>query len=748
MAHAPRDLLPTIERFGPHVAYSAGARLDSGVVPDRVVHTHCCFCGQQCGMKLIVKDDTVLGVEPWYEFPFNRGMLCPKGVKRYLQNSHPDRLLHALERDDAAPGGFRAMPYEQAIRRVAGEIERIQSTYGKDAFGVLTGASLTNEKCYLMGKFARVCLQTRHIDYNGRLCMVSAAAANKMAFGVDRSAGPWSDIPKAEVVWLAGSNVAECSPITTDYVWQAKQNGGKVIVVDPRITPIARGADLYLPIRPGRDVILFNGVLHLMIENDWLDHEFIERWTVGFDEVAASVREWTPARTARMTGIAEDRIRAAAELWGKARTSFMLHARGIEHHTHGVQNVLAAINIVLASGRIGREGCGYGTITGQGNGQGGREHGQKAEQLPGGRDIDDPEHRAHVARVWGVEPSHLPPAGVDCVEMFRKIERGEIRGLLSICFNPMVSIPDNALVRRALEKIEFYAVIDFFLSETARFADIVLPGSQQEEDEGTVTQVEGRVVKINKAVDPPGDARQDWRIVQDIAHALGRPHGFTFQSAREIFDELRAASRGGVVDYWGITYEKIERQFGVFWPCYDEDHPGTPRLFEPGSWNPVAKGAGPFFFPDGKARFNVARYTPPAEEVDEEYPIILTTGRVITQYLSGTQTRRIGPLVDYRPEPWIEMHPRLAERYGLADGDWATVESRRGSCTLRVKVVQTIRPDTVFVPYHWAGEKAINRVTIAAQDPISKIPEYKTCAVRIRREPGPPAYAAVLEPQQ
>src|SRR5690606_23126129 len=370
---------------------------------------------------------------------------------------------------------------------------------------------------------------------------------------------------------IAGSNVAECSPITTDYVWQAKQNGGKVIVVDPRITPIARGADLYLPIRPGRDVILFNGVLNLMIENDWLDHEFIERWTVGSDDRAASVRAWTRPRPARMTGIAEDRIRAAAELWGKAKTSFLIHARGIEHHSHGVQNVLGAINIVLASGRIGREGCGYGTITGQGNGQGGREHGQKADQLPGMRSIDDPEHRAHVARVWGVEPDHLPPSGVDCVELFRKIDRGEIRGLLSICFNPMVSIPDNALVRRALEKLEFYAVIDFFMSETARFADIVLPGSQQEEDEGTVTQVEGRVIKINKAVDPPGEAREDWRIVQDIAHALGRPHGFTFQSPREIFDELRAASRGGLVDYWGITYEKIERQLGVFWPCYDEE---------------------------------------------------------------------------------------------------------------------------------------------------------------------------------
>jgi assimilatory nitrate reductase catalytic subunit len=309
-------------------------------------------------------------------------------------------------------------------------------------------------------------------------------------------------------------------------------------------------------------------------------------------------------------------------------------------------------------------------------------------------------------------------------------------------------LPDNNYIARMLEKLDFYVAIDFFLNDTARYADIVLPGSLHEEDEGTVTQIEGRVIKINKAVDPPGDARQDWRIIQDIAAALGRPHGFTFREPREVFDELRRASQGGVADYSGITYEKIEKQFGVFWPCPSEDHPGTPRMFEPGSWNPVAKGAGPFYFPDGKARFNVAAYRPPAEEVDAEYPIILTTGRVVSHFLSGTQTRRIGPLVEQYPEPRVEIHPQLAERMGISDGEWITVESRRGACTLRAQVVRTIRPDTVFVPYHWAGPRSINQLTIAAQDPISKIPEYKVCAVRVRKAPGPPAYASEREPQQ
>jgi assimilatory nitrate reductase catalytic subunit len=690
--------------FGPHAAYSAGARLDTGVEPDRLVDTHCCFCGQQCGIRLKVKGEEVVGFEPRYDFPFNKGMLCPKGVKRYLQGGHPDRLTTALRRDPENENGFAPMPYDDAVVRVAAEIERIQSTYGPNAFGVLSGASLTTEKAYLMGKFARVCLKTKYIDYNGRLCMVSAGAANKKSFGIDRSANPWDDILGAEVVIIAGSNTAECSPITTNYVWQARENGGKVIVVDPRITPIARTADLFLPVKPGRDVALFNGILHLMIEHDWLDHDFIAQHTVGFEAVAEHVQQWTPKRTAEVTGIAEKSIRAAAELWGTAKTSFLMHARGIEHHSHGVENCLSTINIVLASGRIGKPNCGYGTVVGQGNGQGGREHGQKCDQLPGWRDISNPAHREYVAGVWGVKPEELPEAGVDCYEMMRKIDAGEIKGLLSICFNPKVSLPDNAFVTRALEKLEFFTVIDFFLSETAQHADIVLPGSLHEEDEGVVAQVEGRVIKINKA--------------------LGRPHGFTFENPRAIFDELRVASKGGVADYYGITYEKIEANNGVCWPCPTLDHPGTPRLFEDKR----------FYFPDGKARFNVAAYRPPAEDVDDEYPVILTTGRVVSQFLSGTQTRRIGPLVDQYPEPRVEIHPRLAQKYGIADGDWTTVESRRGTVTLRAQVVTTIRPDTVFIPYHWAGKKSANQLTIAAQDPVSKIPEYKVCAVKIRKE--------------
>ena len=750
MATLPVDDLEITKRFGPH--RSPRVRGTTTDVPDRLVKTHCCFCGQQCGIQLAVKDGEVIGFEPWEEFPFNRGMLCPKGVKRYLQGAHPDRLLTALRRDPGHAGGFAPIAYQEAIAETARAIRRIQDEHGDDSIAVLGGASLTTEKTYLLGKFARLAVHTPHIDYNGRLCMVSAGAGNKKSFGVDRAANPWSDILGAEVVWISGANVAECAPITTSYVWEARERGAKVVVVDPRITPVARTADLFLPVKPGRDVALFNGVLHLMIENDWLDHGFIERHTVGFEEVAAQVRDCTPRKTAQVTGIAEKRIREAAELWGRAKSSFLLHARGIEHHSHGVQNVLGAIHIVLASGRIGRPNCGYATITGQGNGQGGREHGQKCDQLPGARDVRDPEHRAHVAKVWGVAPEDLPGAGADALEIFRKIDRGEIRGLLSICFNPRVSLPDNQFVARCLDKLEFYAAIDFFLNDTARHADIVLPGSLHEEDEGVVAQIEGRVIKINKAVDPPGEARRDWVILQDLARAIGRPHGLHFASPREMFEELRAASKGWIADYSGMTWERIEQEFGVFWPCPSEgpdgpvkNHPGTPRLFEPGSWNPVAQGKGPFYFPDGRARFVPATYAPPTEDVDAEYPVILTTGRVVSQFLSGTQTRRIGPLVAQYPEPRVEIHPQLAKAHGIGDGEWMDVESRRGKVTLRAHVVETIRPDTVFVPYHWAGPQSINQVTIYAQDPISGIPEYKVCAVRLKRATEAPTHASAIE---
>jgi len=531
---------------------------------------------------------------------------------------------------------------------------------------------------------------------------------------------------------VTGSNVAECSPITTSYLWQMRENGGRLIVVDPRMTPITRGADLYLPVRPGTDLALHHALLHVILRDHLEKRDYIDAHTTGFEAVADSVKAWTPARAAEMTGVPPDAIEKAAHWIGEADRAMVLHARGIEHQVKGVENCLSLINIVLATGNVGRPGAGCLMITGQGNGQGGREHGQKCDQLPGQRSIADPAAREHVARVWGIAPEEIPQAGYSAVEIMEAIHRGEIKGLLSICFNPLVSLPDANYTREALEKLEFFGVVDFFMSETARHADVVLAGSLQEEDEGVVANVEGRVLHIRQAVTPPGDARQDWRIYCDLAARLGKGRFFPYDSARAIFDELREASRGGPADYSGITYEKIDRQMGVFWPCPSEDHPGTPRLFEDGR----------SFHPDGKARFLVTEWRPSGDPVDEQFPVYLTTGRVVSQYLSGTQTRRIGGLVDSYPEPRLEIHPRLAETLGVRDGDWVTATSRRAAITLQAMVVRTIRPDTVFVPYHWPESRSANLLTHRSLDPRSKIPEFKVSACRLEKAAAPPSWAA------
>lgn len=727
MAKLPATIESLQTRFGPHTAsVPPGGWVGRGE-PDKLVKTHCCFCGMQCGIQLKVKGNSVIGFEPWEEFPFNKGKLCPKGVKRYMQGGHPDRLLEPMKRVEGV--GFVPINWEEAFSTTVSEIKRVQEKYGKNAVAVLSGVSLTNEKSYLMGKFARLGVQTQELDYNGRLCMVSAGAGNKKAFGIDRAANYWEDIVHAEVILLAGTNVAECSPITTDYIWRARDRGAKLIVIDPRVTPIARTCDIHLPVIPGTDSALLLGILRVLIEEGFVNQEFVDTYSSGWEETRAAALALSLEDASRISGVKVEDIQAAGRLWGQAKTSFLMHARGIEHSSKGVDNVVSCINLVLATGRIGRKGCGYGTITGQGNGQGGREHGHKCDQLPGNRDITNPEHRAYICNVWGCTDEELPGKGHTAPEIMQMIHKGEIKALISICFNPLVSLPDANFTREALEKLEHYTAIDFFLSETAQHADIVMAGSLHEEEEGTSTSAEGRVIKINKAVDPPGNAKADTQIILELARRLGQGRFFDhFNRSEDIFNELRVASKGGTADYSGITYKRVVDEMGVFWPCYSEDHPGTPRLFEDLK----------FFTNDNKAHFNPVTYRPPTEEVDAEYPVVLTTGRVISHYLSGTQTRRIGGLVDLCPEPYVEIHPTLAAQYGIADKDWMRVTSRRGEVVLQAKVVTTIRPDTVFIPYHWPGRRSANNLTIRAFDPVSGIPEYKRACVKIERlEKGP-----------
>jgi len=700
----------------PPVGWTEADRL-----PDTLVPTHCAFCGVQCGMYLRVSDGQVTGVEP-RQFPHNEGHLCPKGIVAYQQVGHPDRLRYPMIRRAGKSSPLERCTWDEALDYVVRRWRDIQSQHGKDAVAVYSGSSMTNEKCYLMGKFARVGLGTRHIDYNGRLCMSSAGVAYAKAFGIDHAPLPMTDIIHSDCLLVAGSNVAECFPVMMNWLWKARDRGASMIVMDPRETATARTADLWLPVRPGTDIAVLNCMLRQLMHDGRIDDAYVHERTMGWDGVRQTVESYTPERAERIAGVPAERVVAAARLWGHAERGLVMHARGIEHSTHGVNNCLACINLALARGFVGKLGAGAMMITGQGNGQGGREVGQKANQLPGYRHIDVLEERQYVADVWGIPEPELPQEGAAATEMVHLMAEGDIKSCLVICSNLMVSLPDVNVVQRALANLDPLVVIDFFLSETAELADVVLPGSLWCEDEGTTTNLEGRVIKINRAADPPGEAQRDVWIITELARRIGRQQFFPYQNTRQIFDELRVASKGGVADYYGITWEKIDAQDGVFWPCPDLDHPGTPRLF-----------TDRFSHPDGKARMVAIDYTPPAEEPGGDYPFRLTTGRVVYHYLSGNQTRRLGFLNSQAPEPWVEIHPRAAEPLGIRSEDRVRVRTPRGSMELKALVVPTIRPDTLFVPFHYGHREAVNLLTNPAVEPTVKIPEYKVSAAAVER---------------
>jgi len=689
---------------------------------ETLIATHCAFCGMQCGMNIRVENgtNTVLGVEPRYDFPMNGGRLCPKGVSAYRQAEHTDRLLKPLIRKN---GVLTESSWDEALDLIAGKIKELQARHGKDSIAIYSGSSMTNEKCYIMGKFARIGLGTRYIDYNGRYCMAAAATGFNQTVGIDRgSTGPWSDIKFADVLLIAGSNTAECHPLSMPYVWGARDRGAKLIVVDPRQTKTALAADIHLDLRPGTDIALANGLLHVMIAENLVDRDFIDRHTSGYEALSELVARYDPAVVSEITGVAAEKIVEAARAFGKAKNGFVLFARGVEQHSTGSDTVSNYVNLCLVTGKVGRKGAGFATFTGQGNGQGGREHGQKADQLPGYRKITDPAARAHIAQVWGVDESEIPGPGISAYEMLKSLGE-EIKMLLLVCSNPMVSAPSVGHVEQYLKKLDFFVAIDMFLSESAELADIVLPSTVWLEDNGTTTNVEGRVIRIKGIDRTPGESKRDWKIICELAERLGRGRYFDFNSPQEIFDELRIASKGGIADYSGITYDKIDRMNGVFWPCPSEEHEGTPRLFEDLRFN----------FPDGKARLHAFEHTGPNEKVDRDYPFILTTGRVVFHYLSGNQTRRIEALRKLCPDPYLEIHPILAARYGIGNGELVKVSSRRGSIFVPAKITKAIREDSLFVPYHWGKTLAINNLTNPALDPKSKIPEFKVCAVTLEK---------------
>ena len=688
--------------------------------------THCPYCALQCGMTVL---STAAGVEVTpTDFPTNRGGLCQKGWTSAEVLSTPDRITTPLVR--GSTGELEPTTWRAALEYVASRVRAIQAESGRDAVAVFGGGGLTNEKAYQLGKFARIALGTRYIDYNGRFCMSSAAAAGNRAFGVDRGLPfPLADLGRADAVLLLGSNVADTMPPLVQHLRRVREHGG-LVVVDPRRSATAAltadGAGVHLQPLPGTDQVLLLGLLHVVVADGLVDEEYVATRTTGWDDVRRSVALWWPDRVSRVTGIPEASLRRTAHLLaagaprrGGAGT-VVLTGRGAEQHTDGTDTVTAAINLSLALGLPGRPSSGYGCLTGQGNGQGGREHGQKCDQLPGYRMIDDAEARAHVASVWGVDPATLPGKGVPAVELLARLGT-EIRALFVHGANVLVSAPDALAVRRRVEALDLLVVCDFVPSETARLADVVLPVTQWAEEEGTMTNLEGRVLRRRKAVTPPAGCRSELDVLAGLAGLLGSPGHFDSEPAA-VFDELARASAGGRADYSGLSHARLDAsEEGYFWPC-PTGSDGTPRMF-----------VDRFVHPDGLARMVPTSAGAPAEELTPQRPLYLVTGRVLAHYQSGAQTRRVAALNRAAPEPFVELHPELARRLAIEDGDEVAVTSVRGSAVGRARITSRIRPETVFMPFHWAGAGLVNAVTNDATDPVSGMPEFKVCAVSVAR---------------
>jgi assimilatory nitrate reductase catalytic subunit len=724
--------------------------------------THCPYCALQCAMTLhragVAADDSAgthshtagdTGIHPGAaliiasgttpandtgtavtvagrDFPTNRGGLCKKGWTSAELLAAPGRLRQPLMRQ--ADGSFAEASWERALDTIADTLRDSRARFGADSVGVFGGGGLTNEKAYQLGKFARLALGTSRIDYNGRFCMSSAAAAGNRAFGADRGLPfPVEDLDSAETILMLGTNVAATMPPFIAHLAGARAAGG-LIVVDPRRSQTARlsedGAGVHLQPAPGTDIILLLGLTHIVIAENLHNTHYLRDRTTGFDSVRRSANAWWPERVQAATGVPVVLLREVARRLANGRGSYILTGRGVEQHVDGTDTATAAINLALVLGLVGSPNSGYGTLTGQGNGQGGREHGQKCDQLPGYRKITDPAARAHVADVWGVSQDIIPGPGVPAVQLLSELGvHGGIRCLLVHGANVVVSAPDVTAVRAGLQALDLLVVCDFFLSETAALADIVLPVTQWAEEEGTMTSLEGRVLRRRRAIDAPDGVRSELWIMAELARRLDSPSTFPTEP-REVFAELARASAGGVADYSGLSHALLDTELAAFWP-FPAGSGGTPRLFADG-----------FFFDDGRARLvNVEpREIRDAPAAGGE--LTLVTGRLLEHYQSGTQTRRVEELLAARPEATLQIHPATASRLGIGQGERVSVSNSRGVVSARAEVTADIRHDTVFLPFHFTDQECANLLTERVVDPVSAMPEFKRTTVTVAPLPG------------
>ncbi|WP_066286204.1 molybdopterin oxidoreductase family protein [Arthrobacter sp. B6] len=718
--------------------------------------THCPYCALQCAMTLKSPAELTPASEPGSvpvpaqaaalaaaatpllevsgrDFPTNRGGLCRKGWTSATLLNHPGRVTEPLLKGD--DGIHRPIGWDQALAMVTTAVKETRARYGKDAVGVFGGGGLTNEKAYMLGKFARLALGTSRIDYNGRFCMSSAAAAGMRAFGVDRGLPfPLEDLDNAGTIMMLGSNVAETMPPFVQHLKGVRDAGG-LIIVDPRRSATANftadGGGIHLQPLPGTDLTLLLGLSHVVIHEGLADAAFIAERTSGYDAVVRSVNAFWPERVQSITGVPAELIRETARrLADGARKggSYILTGRGVEQHVDGTDTATAAINLSLLLGLPGSLRSGYGTLTGQGNGQGGREHGQKADQLPGYRKITDPAARAHMAGVWGVPEETIPGPGLPAVQLLKSLGQPDgVRCLLVHASNIAVASPDANSVIAGLRSLDFLVVCDFFMSETAAEADLILPVLQWAEEEGTLTNLEGRVLRRRRALQPPAGARSELWIMARLAEALEAPSTYS-EDPETVFEELRLASAGGLADYSGIDYAMLDRGEAAYWP-YPAGSTGTPRLF-----------LDAFAHADGKAVMTPVaprrRRTPALNTDPAAKTMTLITGRLLEHYQSGSQTRRVSELLASQPEAKVQIHPAAAASMGITEGSFVSVANERGQVVCRAELSTAIRPETVFLPFHFPELESANRLTEAATDPISGMPEFKFNKVWVRLAAG------------
>lgn len=713
--------------------------------------THCPYCALQCAMTLTPAaasapagalparagepDQPAVPLEvSGRDFPTNRGGLCRKGWTSASLLRHNGRVTEPMLK--GSDGVHQPISWDQALALITAAVKETQQQYGNDAVGVFGGGGLTNEKAYMLGKFARLALRTSRIDYNGRFCMSSAAAAGNRAFGVDRGLPfPVTDLNSASVILMLGSNVAETMPPFVQHLQGARDRGG-LIVVDPRRSATAAftsdGGGLHLQPTPGTDLALLLGISHVVVHEGFVDAQYVAQRTSGYPELVRSLAAFWPERVQSITGVPATLIRETARRLAqgaRAGGSYILSGRGVEQHVDGTDTATAAINLSLLLGLPGSARSGYGTLTGQGNGQGGREHGQKADQLPGYRKITDPAARAHVAQVWGIDESLIPGPGLPAVELLKSLGKPDgVRCLFVHGANVVVSAPDTNAVTAGLRDLDFLVVCDFFLSETALEADLVLPVTQWAEEEGTLTNLEGRVIRRRRAITPPPGVRSELWLMARLAGLLGAPSTFS-EDPETVFEELRQASAGGLADYSGIDYAMLDRGEAAYWP-YPVGSGGTPRLF-----------ADAFAHPDGRAVMVPVKPSRRAERSFADDSLALATGRLLEHYQSGAQTRRVAELLAAQPQVRLLIHPATAASRGISEGDYATVTNERGEVLCRAELSNAVRPDTVFLPFHFPGQENANRLTEAATDPISGMPEFKTSRVWVRRAASTPVPA-------